>query len=154
MILDIVFHEDNMFEWGMMTSTEMGMMISILVMGGIIALMIVVLVCRFVHNDAVRRDVPNPVLWVFIVLIFNIPGLIIYLLVRGSYENHRSEHTIKHAKQYYSYYTPVQATQVAQVSAPAPVPMAPTKGAKFCSMCGKKVEREGTQFCPRCGNSI
>jgi len=152
MILDIVFHKDHMFEWGMMTTTEISMMISMLVMAGILALLIVVFVCRFVHNDAVRRDVPSPVLWVFIVLIFNIAGLIIYLLVRGSYEGHKTEHTIRPTKQYYTYYTPVQATQVSEVS--APVPAAPVKGAKFCAMCGMKVDREGSKFCPRCGNKI
>ncbi len=39
----------------------------------------------FVHRDAIRRKIPNAEIWLIIVLIFNVIGLLLYLLVRGNY---------------------------------------------------------------------
>ncbi|MHA1733054.1 MAG: PLD nuclease N-terminal domain-containing protein [Promethearchaeota archaeon] len=47
--------------------------------------LVTVLVAVYVHADAQRREVPNPGVWVLIVLLFNIVGLVVYLLVRRSY---------------------------------------------------------------------
>jgi len=43
-------------------------------------------IAYFVHKDAVKRRLPNPEVWVLIVLIFNVIGLLVYLLARGNYE--------------------------------------------------------------------
>jgi len=52
----------------------------------IFVLSIAVIMAYYVHRDAVRRKIPNPEVWLLIVLIFNVLGLIIYLLVRGNYQ--------------------------------------------------------------------
>ncbi|TFG06995.1 MAG: hypothetical protein EU539_06115 [Promethearchaeota archaeon] len=45
-----------------------------------------IIMAYFVHKDAVRRKIPNPEIWLLIVLIFNVLGLLIYFLARGNYE--------------------------------------------------------------------
>ena len=127
---------------------EMSWMIMAMIFGGIILLISYILLARFVHNDAVRRDIPNPVAWLFIFLIFNFAGLIIYLVVRGSYESRKSANYAQpRHTQTHTIYAPVKTAKVAEMSAPV-------KGVKFCSMCGKKLDRNGSQFCPQCGNKI
>ncbi|MFX0071964.1 MAG: hypothetical protein ACFFAO_12820 [Candidatus Hermodarchaeota archaeon] len=46
---------------------------------------VAVVIAYFVHRDAVRRKLPNPEIWLLIVLIFNVLGLLIYILARGNY---------------------------------------------------------------------
>ena len=44
-----------------------------------------VLIAYYVHKDALRRGIKNSELWLLIGLILNLLGLVIYLLVRNSY---------------------------------------------------------------------
>jgi Na+-driven multidrug efflux pump len=44
-----------------------------------------VLIAFYVHKDAVRRGIVNSEVWLIIGLIFNILGLLIYLIFRGNY---------------------------------------------------------------------
>jgi len=162
MILDMMHDEMPDFDWaGDWTGFpfEMGWMILAMVLGGIILLIVYIALARFVYTDAVKREVPNPGIWVFIFLIFNIPGLIIYFLVRGSYSTRTPEHTIRPSQaQVHTYYAPAPTTQAISLTKAkkiAPTPTTPSvSSAKFCSMCGNKVDREGTQFCAQCGNKI
>ncbi|MBD3338375.1 MAG: hypothetical protein GF353_04670 [Candidatus Lokiarchaeota archaeon] len=39
----------------------------------------------FVHKDAIKRNITNSEFWLVIALIFNIVGVILYLLVRPNY---------------------------------------------------------------------
>jgi len=57
----------------------------------ILFLSVAVIMAYYVHRDAVRRKIPNPEIWLLIVLIFNVLGLIIYLLVRENYREERSK---------------------------------------------------------------
>ena len=45
-----------------------------------------VLIAYYLHKDALRRDIKNSEFWLLIGLILNLFGLIIYLLVRNSYD--------------------------------------------------------------------
>ncbi len=47
-----------------------------------------VLMTYFVHKDALNRNISNPETWIIIILIFNIVGLLIYLLVRDNYKHY------------------------------------------------------------------
>ncbi len=51
----------------------------------ILIISVAVIMAYYVHKDALRRKIPNPEVWLLIVLIFNVLGLLIYLLVRGNY---------------------------------------------------------------------
>lgn len=157
MILDMMDEGPHMdMDWDWMSNWsgfpfEMSWMIMAMVFGGIILLITYILIARFVHNDAVKRGIPNPVAWLFIFLIFNFPGLIIYLIVRGSYEGRKPVQQT-HVN---TYYTPAPVAQSISLTKVKDIPTAPmVSDAKFCSMCGNKVDREGVQFCPQCGNKI
>lgn len=45
-----------------------------------------IVIAYYVHKDAIRRGIVNSEVWLIISLIFNVLGLLIYLLVRGNYE--------------------------------------------------------------------
>ena len=47
--------------------------------------LIAIAIAYFVHKDAVKRKIPNAEVWVLIVLIFNVIGLLIYILARDNY---------------------------------------------------------------------
>ncbi|MBN2155466.1 MAG: hypothetical protein JW776_05450 [Candidatus Lokiarchaeota archaeon] len=57
----------------------------IMTFGFVVLLSISILIAYYVHKDAVRRGIANSEVWLLIVLIFNVIGLLIYLLVRGNY---------------------------------------------------------------------
>ena len=44
-----------------------------------------VLIAYYLHKDALRRGIKNSELWLLIGLILNLLGLVMYLLVRNSY---------------------------------------------------------------------
>jgi len=54
-----------------------------------------VIIAYYVHRDAVRRGIMNSEVWLIIALIFNIFGLILYLIVRGNYEERQSSENVK-----------------------------------------------------------
>lgn len=57
----------------------------LIVSSWIIYITLSVLIAYYVHRDAVRRNIKNSEFWLVIGLIFNVLGLIIYLIVRGNY---------------------------------------------------------------------
>ena len=44
-----------------------------------------IVIAYYIHKDAVRLGIQNSEVWLILGLIFNIIGLILYLLVRGNY---------------------------------------------------------------------
>ncbi|MFX0008743.1 MAG: hypothetical protein ACFE9R_00380 [Candidatus Hermodarchaeota archaeon] len=68
-----------------------------LVMGLGIILYIVIsaTIAYYVHKDAIRRRIANSEFWLVIGLIFNVLGLLIYLLVRGNYAQNQSLESTK-----------------------------------------------------------
>jgi len=54
--------------------------------GWILYFVVGIVLAYYVHKDAVRRGILNSELWLIIILIFNILGVILYLLVRKNYE--------------------------------------------------------------------
>ena len=44
-----------------------------------------ILIAYYVHKDAITRNIINSEIWLIIALIFNILGLLIYLIFRGNY---------------------------------------------------------------------
>ncbi|MFX1446566.1 MAG: hypothetical protein ACFFCG_00355 [Promethearchaeota archaeon] len=56
-----------------------------MISGGIIFIVISVLIAYYVHKDAIRRGIKNSEFWLVIGLIFNLLGLLLYLIVRGNY---------------------------------------------------------------------
>lgn len=59
----------------------------IMISGWIIYIALSVVIAYYVHKDAVRRGIKNSEFWLIIGLIFNLLGLILYLIVRGNYRD-------------------------------------------------------------------
>ena len=57
-----------------------------MMLGWIIYLGIAILLAYYVHKDAVKRGIANPEIWMIIILVFNVVGVLLYLLVRKNYE--------------------------------------------------------------------
>jgi len=53
--------------------------------GWIIYIAVSVFIAYYVHKDAIRRGIKNSEFWLVIGLIFNLLGLLLYLIVRGNY---------------------------------------------------------------------
>ena len=66
-----------------------------MMIGWVIYFGIAIAIALYVHKDAVKRGVPNPEVWVLIVLIFNVIGLLIYLLVRDNYSTQNRKDSTK-----------------------------------------------------------
>jgi len=43
-------------------------------------------ISHFMHKDAIKRNIPYPEIWLLGGLIFNVFGLIVYLINRGNYK--------------------------------------------------------------------
>ena len=56
-----------------------------MVSGWIIYIGLSVFIAYYVHKDAVRRGIKNSEFWLVIGLIFNLLGLLLYIIVRGNY---------------------------------------------------------------------
>jgi hypothetical protein len=54
-------------------------------LGIILYIVASITIAYYVHKDALRRKIINSEVWLIIALIFNILGLLIYILVRGNY---------------------------------------------------------------------
>ncbi|MHA1147379.1 MAG: hypothetical protein ACTSR8_03970 [Promethearchaeota archaeon] len=56
-----------------------------------------ILFAYLVHKDAIKRRIINPEAWLFIILIFNFLGVLVYLLVRNNYDiNEEREFLVNH----------------------------------------------------------
>ena len=160
MALDWIEKMKNMDWWGDRTFTFEMNIILVAVIGGIILLVLYIWMATYVHKDAVKRDIPNPGVWIFIVLIFHVGGLFIYLIVRGSYSTNKQgcqDTTPKVVHTYQSVDTPkvVQTYQsVNPYKQAGTIPKVKVSSvAKFCPMCGLKL-RENAGFCAMCGTKI
>ena len=87
MIFDEMHHDDgyHMMGWGMDLFAPYYWIFMILWWA--IFFGIAIIMAYYVHKDARRRGIVNSEIWLIIVLIFNVVGLILYLVVRGTYEN-------------------------------------------------------------------
>ncbi len=84
MIFDEMCHNDG---YHMMNSVGLfGQFYWIFMMLGWVAFFgIGIIMAYYVHKDARRRGIVNSEIWLIIILIFNVIGLILYLVVRGTY---------------------------------------------------------------------
>lgn len=91
MIFNILLDEEfHMMDWWFSIFGPYSWLIMIL--GMTLYIVSSVLIAYYVHKDAIRRGIVNSEIWLIISLIFNVLGLLIYLMVRGNYDKiHLSE---------------------------------------------------------------
>lgn len=57
-----------------------------MLIGGLSYFAISLVIGFFIHKDAIEKRISNPEIWLLIGIIFNLLGLIIYLLARRNYK--------------------------------------------------------------------
>ncbi len=57
-----------------------------MILGMIIYLLVSITIAYYVHRDAIRRGIKNCEVWLLIGLIFNVLGVLLYILVRRNYD--------------------------------------------------------------------
>jgi len=76
--------------WDSWNSLGLGwLVILFMILGGIIMIGSSLYISHIMHKDAIRRNIPYPELWLFVGLILNVFGLIIYRINRGNYQQER-----------------------------------------------------------------
>ncbi len=88
-----IYEEYHMMDWWFNIFGPFSWLIMALGMGIYIALSIVI--AYYVHKDATRRGIVNSEVWLIITLIFNLLGLLLYLLVRGNYDKRYLNENLK-----------------------------------------------------------
>jgi hypothetical protein len=76
-------YEYHMMDWWFNVFGPYGWIF--MIVGTVTYIGLSVLIAYYVHKDAIRRGIKNSELWLLIGLILNLLGLVIYLLVRNSY---------------------------------------------------------------------
>lgn len=91
MIFNILLDEEfHMMDWWFSIFGPYSWLI--MIFGMTLYIVTSVLIAYYVHKDAIRRGIVNSEIWLIISLIFNVLGLLIYLMVRGNYDkSHLSE---------------------------------------------------------------
>ncbi|MHA2006709.1 MAG: hypothetical protein ACXADW_17355 [Candidatus Hodarchaeales archaeon] len=62
-----------------------------MMLGIIIYIIISITIAYYVHKDALRRRINNSEVWLIIALIFNVLGLLLFILVRGNYNQRNTK---------------------------------------------------------------
>jgi len=54
--------------------------------GGIVLLVVNLLIAKYMHKDAIKRDIKNSEFWLIIGFFLSVIGLLLYIFVRKNYE--------------------------------------------------------------------
>ncbi len=60
-----------------------------MLVGGIVLLVVNLLIAKYMHKDAIKRDIKNSEFWLIIGFFLNIFGLLLYIFVRKNYEERK-----------------------------------------------------------------
>ena len=79
----LLTYDIHMMDWWLNVFGPYGWIF--MIVGTIIYIGLSVLIAYYLHKDALRRGVKNSEFWLLIGLILNVLGIVLYLLVRNSY---------------------------------------------------------------------
>jgi len=57
-----------------------------MLVGGILYFVVSLLIAKYMHKDAIRREIKNSEIWLLIGFFLNVIGLLLYIFVRKNYE--------------------------------------------------------------------
>jgi Trk-type K+ transport system membrane component len=57
-----------------------------MLVGGIVLLVVNLLIAKYMHKDAIKRDIKNSEFWLIIGFFLSVIGLLLYVFVRKNYE--------------------------------------------------------------------
>ncbi len=60
-----------------------------MLVGGIVLLVANLLIAKYMHKDAIKRDIKNSEFWLIIGFFLSVIGLLLYIFVRKNYEERK-----------------------------------------------------------------
>jgi Trk-type K+ transport system membrane component len=60
-----------------------------MLVGGIILFVVHLLIAKYMHKDAIKRDIKNSEFWLIIGFFLGIFGLLLYIFVRNNYKERK-----------------------------------------------------------------
>ena len=60
-----------------------------MLVGGIVLLVVNLLIAKYMHKDAIKRDIKNSEFWLIIGFFLSVIGLLLYIFVRKNYEERK-----------------------------------------------------------------
>ena len=60
-----------------------------MLVGGIVLLVVNLFIAKYIHKDAIKRDIKNSEFWLLIGFILGLIGLLLYVFLRKDYEERK-----------------------------------------------------------------
>jgi len=60
-----------------------------MLVGGIVLIVVNLLIAKYMHKDAIKRDIKNSEFWLVMGFFLSVIGLILYVFVRKNYEERK-----------------------------------------------------------------
>ena len=60
-----------------------------MLVGGIVLIVVNLLIAKYMHKDAIKRDIKNSEFWLIIGFFLGIFGLLLYIFVRNNYKERK-----------------------------------------------------------------
>jgi Na+/melibiose symporter-like transporter len=57
-----------------------------MLVGGIVLIVVNLLIAKYMHKDAIKRDIKNSEFWLVMGFFLSVIGLLLYIFVRKNYE--------------------------------------------------------------------
>ncbi|MCK4383816.1 MAG: hypothetical protein KAW66_11015 [Candidatus Lokiarchaeota archaeon] len=60
-----------------------------MLVGGIVLIVVNLLIAKYMHKDAIKRDIKNSEFWLVMGFFLSVIGLLLYVFVRKNYEERK-----------------------------------------------------------------
>ena len=60
-----------------------------MLVGGIVLIVVNLLIAKYMHKDAIKRDIKNSEFWLIMGFFLSVIGLLLYVFVRKNYEERK-----------------------------------------------------------------
>lgn len=60
-----------------------------MLVGGVVLIVVNLLIAKYMHKDAIKRDIKNSEFWLIIGFFLSVFGLLLYIFVRKNYEERK-----------------------------------------------------------------
>jgi len=60
-----------------------------MLVGGLVLIVVNLLIAKYMHKDAIKRDIKNSEFWLIMGFFLSVIGLLLYIFVRKNYEERK-----------------------------------------------------------------
>ncbi len=60
-----------------------------MIVGGLVLIVVNLLIAKYMHKDAIKRDIKNSEFWLVMGFFLSVIGLLLYVFVRKNYEERK-----------------------------------------------------------------